>query len=104
MVTAGDALALAVMVLVNAGLAAVTTRLLRVRLATDWGAAVYVAVLGPLVLGVTTLLMGAVAGPDLGSQTAVLALLILFPLTLGVALDVLWMPAPEEVELPDTTD
>ena len=104
MVTAGETLALAVMVLVNTGLAAVTTRLLRVRLATDWGTAVYVAVLGPLVLGATTLVMGTLGGPNLGSRTAVLALLVLFPLTLGVALDVLWMPAPEEVDLPDTVE
>jgi len=93
-----------VMVLGTTGLAAVSTRLLRVRLNTDWGAAVYVAVLGPLVLGAATVLMGSLGGPNLGSRTTVGLVLVLFPLTLGVAFDVLWMPAPEEVELPDTVE
>lgn len=102
MVSALGLVALAVLVAVNTAIAAVLTRLLRVRLATDWGAAVYVGFFVPIALVVSTILLGSVVGPDLGSRVAVVTLLIGVPLVLGVSVDVLWMPAPEEVELPDT--
>jgi cytochrome c oxidase subunit IV len=95
---------LVVMVLVNAALAAVLTRLLRVRLTTTWGTVVYVALVVPVVLLISTILMGAVAGPTLGSRAAVIGLLVVVPFALGVSFDVLWMPAPDEVELPAPAD
>lgn len=88
------------MVAINTVVAAVATRLLRVRLETALGAAVYVAILVPTILAVTTILLGSVAGPDLGSRGAVVGLFVVVPFVLGVAIDVLWMPSPEEVELP----
>lgn len=93
---------LGVILAVNTAVAAVGTRLLRVRLTTMWGTALYVAVAVPLALTVTTILLGSVAGPDLGSRSAVVGLLVGVPFVLGVSFDVLWMPAPDEVDLPDT--
>jgi hypothetical protein len=97
-------LPLLVIVGVNTLVAAVMTRLFRVRLDTDWGAAVFVALFVPVALTVLTILMGSIAGPSLGSRGAVVGLLIVLPLALGVTVDVFWMPAPEAVERPATTD
>jgi cell division protein FtsW (lipid II flippase) len=94
---------LGVLVAVNTAVAAVLTRLLRVRLDTDWGTAVLVGFFVPIALVFTTIVLGSVLGPDLGSRVTVFVLLVGVPLVLGVSIDVLWMPAPEEVELPDAT-
>ncbi|PSP78493.1 hypothetical protein BRC81_08095 [Halobacteriales archaeon QS_1_68_20] len=104
MVTVVGLVGLGAMILVNTVVAAIVTRLLRVRLETNWGKAVYVALVVPVILVITTVLLGMVAGPSLGSRTAVLGLLVLVPFVIGVSFDLLWMPAPEEVELPATTE
>lgn len=94
---------LSFIVLVNTAAAALVTRFFRVRLHTRWGSAVYVAVLVPLLLVVSTLFFGGGLGlgPNLGSPAAVIGLTVLGPLSLGVAFDYFWMPAPDEVDLPD---
>lgn len=102
MVSAIDAVGLVVLVCANTGLAAVLTRLFRVRMATRWGGLLYTLVLTPLVLVVVTLFVGGALGPDLGSASAVFGVTVLVPLTLGIAFDYFWMPDPDEVEVPDT--
>ena len=87
-------------------LAAVTTRFFRLRLKTSWGSVVYTIVLTPMLLFVSTLfftgVLGVGAGVDLGSPTVVVSALVLLPIVLGVAIDYLYVPPPEEYELPDT--
>lgn len=100
MVSTVGLLILGAMILVNTAIAAVVTRLLRVRLHTAWGKAIYVAFIVPVLLILTTILMGMVTGPALGSRAAVVGLLVVVPFAVGVSFDLLWMPAPEEVELP----
>ena len=104
MVSAVGAIGIVVIVAVNTATAALATRFLRVRLETDWGTALYVALIVPVCeLALTLVLSGVVGlGSNLGGPVAVLAAAILLPLALGVAFDFFWMPAPDEVELPDT--
>ena len=87
--------------LVNTAIAALMTRFFRIRLHTQWGSAIYTFLLVPLALFITTLVLGTVLGPDLGSAGAVLTLTVVAPGSIGVAFDYFWMPAPEEVDLPD---
>jgi hypothetical protein len=101
MVTVVDVVGLLVILGVNTVTAALLTRLLRVRMNTRWGAMLYAFVLGGFVLLVFTIALGAIGlGPNLGSATVVVGLAILLPLSVGVAFDYFWMPAPEDVELP----
>jgi predicted Na+-dependent transporter len=58
--------------------------------------------LTPVVLLVGTQFLGQVLGPDLGEAATVIGLTVLVPLTVGIAFDYFWMPAPEDVEVPDT--
>lgn len=104
MVSVFEALALAFLVLVNTAVAALLTRFFRVRLKTDWGSAVYVAVGIPVVLLVLTMALGTVVGPDLGSAGAVIGVTVVLPMSLGVSFDYFWMPTPDEVELPERRD
>jgi len=104
MVTVAEALALGVIILLHTAVAALLTRFLRVRLNTRWGSSVYVALFVPVVLLASTLLFGSLFGPDLGSPTAVVGATVILPMTLGVSFDYFWMPAPEEVDLPDRSD
>jgi len=101
MVDAADALGLALLVLINSGAAALLTRFFRVRLETRWGSLAYTAFAVPVALFVSTLLLGSALGPDLGSSAAVVGVTILLPFSLGVSFDYFWMPAPEEVDLPE---
>ena len=84
--------------------AAVMTRFFRVRLNTDWGVVVYTVVLIPVVLVVFTLVFSGVLGigPDLGSDLAVLAVMVGVPAALGATIDVLYMEPPEQYDLPKT--
>jgi len=106
MVSAADAIGLVIIVLLNSAVAALLTRFLRVRLHTPWGSAIYVMFLGPIVLlGLTLVLSGVLnLGGDLGSPAAVLLLTIALPLSLGATFDYFWMPAPDEIELPEQRD
>ena len=104
MVSVADIVGLVAVVGVNAAVAALVTRFLRVRLSTRWGIVVYVLVLVPAMqLLVTLLLTGPLGlGPDLGSSLAVVGVAVALPFALGVAFDYFWMPTPDEVELPET--
>ncbi|PSQ61456.1 MAG: hypothetical protein BRD23_00285 [Halobacteriales archaeon SW_9_67_25] len=101
MVDAIEALGLAVLVFVNSAVAALLTRFFRVRLRTRWGSLGFIATAVPVALLVSTLVLGSVLGPDLGSAAAVVGVAVILPFSLGVAFDYFWMPAPEEVDLPD---
>lgn len=103
MVSIADLVGLVVVVGSNAAVAAVCTRLLRVRLATTWGTAIYVVVFVPVIEVVVTLVLTGPLGlgPDLGSPITVVGVAIALPFALGVAFDLFWMPAPEEVDLPE---
>lgn len=87
--------------------AGVTTRFFRMRLSTSWGSLVYTAVLTPMLLLGSTLVFTGVLnvgiGLDLGSPAIVIGLCVVLPVVLGAAIDYLYVPSPEEYELPDTT-
>ncbi|MDZ5809815.1 hypothetical protein U4E84_00405 [Halorubrum sp. AD140] len=86
--------------------AGVTTRFFRLRLATSWGSVVYTLVLTPMLLLISTLVFTGVlnvgSGVVLGGPTVLFGLLVFLPLVLGAAIDYLYVPSPEEYELPDT--
>lgn len=104
MVSVLGLLGLAVILAVHTAIAAVLTRLLRVRLSSQWGPVVYAVLLIPVVLVISTLVLSGVLGlgTNLGDARTALFLLVAVPLALGVTIDYVWMPAPDEVELPDT--
>ncbi|MFA1612400.1 hypothetical protein [Halobellus rubicundus] len=85
-------------------LAAVLTRFFRLRLKTQWGYVIYSFVLIPVALLVTTLVFFGVlpigAGLDLG-PTALLGAAVGLPLALGFTIDTLYVPAPDEYDLPE---
>jgi hypothetical protein len=102
MVGIAAAVGLVVLVGLHTLVAAVATRLLRVRLASRWAPVVFALALVPLLLVASMLVVtGSLGlGPDLGSPGMALFVLVAVPLGLGLAVDYLWMPAPEDVELP----
>lgn len=83
---------------------AVLTRFFRVRLETQWGWVIYTLSVVPVVLVVSTLLFSGVLGigVDLGTPAAVVAVLVGMPMIVGITVDVLYVPSPEEYELPET--
>jgi len=88
----------------NTLVAAVMTRFFRIQLHTRWGPVVYTALLVPVVLVITTIVVFSLGvGVDLGSAGAVIGLMVGLPTILGATIDVLYVPAPDEYELPDTT-
>lgn len=88
-------------------IAGVATRFFRLRLNTSWGAVVYTLVLTPMLLLISMLVFAGVlnvgAGIDIGSPTLLVALLVGLPVVLGAAIDYLYVPSPDDVELPDTS-
>jgi hypothetical protein len=104
MATILDFALMAVVFVGNTFIAAVMTRFFRLQLKTRWGSVVYTALLVPVVLVVTTIVAFSLGvGVDLGSASAVLGLMVGLPMGLGVTIDVLYIPAPDEYELPETT-
>ena len=103
MVTLLDAFGLGFMLVVHSAIVALLTRFFRVRLHTRWGGLLYALFSSPVVLLVTTLFFSGVLalGPDLGSAAAVVAVVIGVPMAVGLTFDYVWMPAPEEVDLPE---
>lgn len=95
----------ALIVAIHTALAVVLTRFFRLQLKTDWGAAIYTLVLIPLALIVsTTILSGLLGlGGNVGGRDVVLLLVIVLPLSLGITIDLFWMPSPEEIVLPADT-
>ncbi|MFB6163829.1 MAG: hypothetical protein ABEJ31_01585 [Haloarculaceae archaeon] len=104
MIGVADVVGLLVIVGLNAAIAALATRFFRVRLATTWGSALYALVLTPIPLVATTLVLSGVLGlgPNLGNGATVVGLTLVLPMAIGIAFDYFWMPAPDEVEVPDT--
>lgn len=104
MVSVVGAIGVLFIVAINTAVAALATRFLRVRMATQWGTAVYVTLIVPLLEVIVTLVLSGVLGlgSNLGSPSAAFAVAVLLPFALGVAFDFFWMPAPDDVELPDT--
>ena len=87
-------------------LAAVLTRFFRMQMNTQVGSVVYAALCIPVVLVASTLLFSGVLGigVELGSSAVVLAVMVAMPLVLGFTIDVLYLPTPEEYELPDVAE
>ena len=101
-----SALSIALLLALIAGhtlVAAVLTRYFRIALDTRGGAAVFTVTGIPIVLvGSTYVFSGLLGlGPELGSPAIVLTLLIAVPVGLGALIDVLYVPPPGEVELPE---
>jgi hypothetical protein len=102
MVSVVDVVGLLVILGVNAGAAALMTRFFRVRLNTRWGSMLYAVLLGTVVLTVLTLVLGGAGlGVNLGSPAAVMGVTVVLPLATGIVFDYFWMPAPEDVDLPE---
>jgi len=104
MVSAVAVAGLVVIVLVNSAVTALMTRFFRVRLHTRWGGLLYSLLLCPLALLILGVVLSVPIGPfiDLGTITF-LALVVVLPLTLGMTFDYVWMPSPDDVELPTST-
>ncbi|RLM88899.1 hypothetical protein D3D02_10260 [Halobellus sp. Atlit-38R] len=104
MVSAVGLVLFGAVLVVHTLLAAVLTRFFRLRLNTQWGYVVYSFALIPIALLVTTLVFFGIlpigAGLNLGA-TALLGAAIALPLALGFTIDTLYIPAPEEYDLPD---
>jgi hypothetical protein len=102
MVSAVSLVLLGAVLVVNTLIAAVMTRFFRIRLKTRAGAVIYALLLIPFVLFVTTMLFGAVIPGNL-DVAVLLGLWIGMPLVLGFTIDVLYVPSPDEIDLPETT-
>jgi len=94
----------AIIVVVNTAVAVVAIRFFRLQLETWWGAGAYTVLFVPLALLVSTVVLSGLfgLGGSAGSREVALTLAIALPLSLGLAIDLFWMPAPEEVELPES--
>lgn len=106
MVTAVEALELVFILFVHSAIAALMTRFFRVRLTTRWGGFLYAALIIPVALLLTTLVLSGILplGPNLGSSGIVFVLVIVLPTIAGITFDYFWMPAPDEVDLPERWD
>jgi hypothetical protein len=104
MVSVVSLVLLVAVLVVHTIFAAVATRFFRLRLKTRFGWILYSLTLIPVALFATTLVVSGPLGigTDLGSPIAALGLMIGLPLALGFTLDVLYVPPPEEYDLPDT--
>lgn len=104
MVSVASLVGFLVIVAVHTLVATVATRYFRVRLKTQWGAALFALAATPVLLVVSTLVLSGVfgLGGDLGDRNTVLFVVVLLPLTLGYSIDLFWLPSPEEIDLPDT--
>ena len=106
MVSVIGLVAFGVVLVVHTLLAAVLTRFFRLRLKTQWGYVVYSFAIIPVALLVTTLFFFGVlpvgAGLSLDTPT-LLGAAVGLPLALGFTIDTLYVPAPEEYDLPERT-
>jgi hypothetical protein len=101
MVSAVGLAGLLVIVLVNSAVTALMTRFFRVRLHTRWGGFVYSILLCPLALLVLGVILSVPVGPFITlGRMAFLLLVVFVPLAVGMAFDYVWMPSPDDVELP----
>ncbi|PSQ47909.1 hypothetical protein BRD15_06285 [Halobacteriales archaeon SW_6_65_15] len=105
MVSAATVVGFLLIMVVNTLVAAVTIRFFRLRLTTRWGAVLYTVIFIPVIYLVTTILLSGFigfggSGADRGTA---LILVWVIPFTLAVSLDIFWLPAPEEIDLPEQT-
>lgn len=85
--------------------AAVATRFFRIRMKTRGGWIVYSLLVTPFLLFVSTAIVGQILPPPgTANRLVVLVLLIGVPLALGFTIELLYVPPPEEYDLPDTRD
>ena len=105
MVSVSAAVGFVVIVGLHTLMATVATRYFRVQLKTQWGSAAFALLLTPLLLVVSTLVLSGVLGigGNLGDRSTAVFVVVLLPLVLGYSIDMFWLPAPEEIDLPDTT-
>jgi len=105
MVSVSAAVGFVVIVGLHTLMATVATRYFRVQLKTQWGSAAFALLLTPLLLVVSTLVLSGVLGigGNLGDRNTAIFVVVLLPLVLGYSIDMFWLPAPEEIDLPDTT-
>lgn len=99
MLSLGTAIGLAVVIGLHTVIASVLVRFFRLRLDTRAGRILFALFLVPLVLTVSLLFFGQL--PIFGriDRNTVATVTILLPLLLGFAIDLFWLPTPEEVEL-----
>ncbi|WP_158055515.1 hypothetical protein [Halorussus halophilus] len=106
MPSAATVIGFLLIIVVNTVAAAVAMRFFRLRLATQWGTVVYTALFVPLIYFVTTLLLSGFVGfggEGVANKGNALILVWVLPFTLALSLELFWMPAPEDVELPEQT-
>lgn len=84
--------------------AAVLTRYFRIALDTRGGAALFTVTGIPLVLVASTYVFSGLLslGPELGNPATVITLLVAVPVGLGALVDVLYVPPPDDVDVPDS--
>ena len=105
MVSAIAIAGLVAVVLVNSAVAALMTRFFRVRLNTRWGGLVYSLLFCPLALLVLGVILSAPVGAFIDLTTiSFLLVVVIVPLALGLTFDYVWMPSPDDVELPTSTN
>lgn len=106
MVSPGGVIGLLVILGAHTVIAAIATRLLRVRLATRWGAAVYIVMIVPVLLVISTFIISGVfmIGPNIGDPGTAVFLTVFVPFAIGVTIDYIWMPAPDDVALPEAPE
>jgi len=96
---------LVVIVLINSAVTALMTRFFRVRLHTRWGGLLYSLLLCPLALLILGVVLSVPVGPFITlGRTTFLGLVVIVPLALGMTFDYIWMPSPDEVDLPTSTN
>ncbi|MBX0325346.1 hypothetical protein EGH21_20170 [Halomicroarcula sp. F13] len=105
MVSVVGLVGLVVIVLVNSAVAALVTRFFRVRMNTRWGGALYSVLFGAFALLLLSVLLSVPVGPfvTLGTVTF-LTLGVVLPLVVGMTFDYVWMPSPDEIDLPTSTN
>lgn len=106
MVSVMGLLQILILIVLQTAIAALLVRFIRVRLETRWGAFVFVLLLVPIVLTLSTYLFSGLLGlgSDVGSRRTAVYVVIVLPVALGLTIDYVWMPSPDEVELPDAED
>ncbi|WP_135304265.1 hypothetical protein [Haloarcula amylovorans] len=106
MVSVVGLVGLLVIVLVNSAVTALMTRFFRVRMNTRWGGLLYSILLCPVAMFVLFMVLATLGfGGDLTLGPGfVVFLTIVVPLAIGMTFDYIWMPAPDDVELPTSTN
>ncbi|WP_276272832.1 hypothetical protein [Haloarcula litorea] len=105
MVSAVGVAGLVVMVLVNSAVTALMTRFFRVRMHTRWGGLVYAVLLCPVALTILGVILSVPVGVFVTlDRVSFLFVAVALPLVIGMTFDYVWMPSPDEVDLPTSTN